>query len=196
VKQTLALVIVIFANLSHAQESEKYIKLKQNYSYNEGYILDKDSMKIEGLIKEGALSEAKKYAVVNFVHKDGTRKKYYPADIKGFGHSGDTFVSDNDSFYEIIQTGKKVTLYLNVSANYWTAPGAPGMAPITHSSIDESFFVKRPNEKAFTLVRKRKFKEDFSKYFADCPAVASNILTGEFTHKDIEEIVSMYNSCK
>lgn len=182
--------------MTQAQESEKYLKLKQNSNYREGYILDRDSLKIKGLIKDNLLNEAKKYSVVTFVQMNGTTSKYYPSEIKGFGYSINDFVSDGSSFYEIIQRGKRVSLYKNVSVTNWSTPGAPGMAPMNHSSADESFYVKRSDEIHFKEVRKKNFEVEFSLYFKDCEEIVNKIQAKEYTHKDIKQIVSKYNYCK
>lgn len=46
------------------------------------------------------------------------------------------------------------------------------------------------------LVRKKKFKEDFSTFFEDCENVVLEILDEKLTHKDIKTIVRKYNYCK
>lgn len=196
-KSTLALALLILSvNLAHSQESKKYLKLKQDYNYREGYILDKDSMKVNGLIKAHMMNEAKKYSIVTFVQTDGTKKKYYPSGIKGFGYSIYEFVSDNSSFYEVVSKGRKVSLYKNLSVSSWSSPGAPGMAPVTYSSTIEDLYVKRDNETTFKLVRKKNFAVEFSEYFKDCEEIVNKIIAKEYTHKDIERIVSKYNHCK
>lgn len=188
--------LILTAAITQGQESSKYNKLKESVNYREGYILDSDSNKVNGLIKDHLLNDAKKYTAIVFVHLDGEKKKYYPSDIKGFGYSMYKFASDNASFYEVVQSGKKVTLFKKLSVDSWSAPGAPGMPLKRSYTINEDFYVKRDNEKDFKLVRKKKFIEEFSEYFKDCEKIVSKIQSEEYTHKDIKQIVSEYNYCK
>ena len=196
-KLTFILTLTIFIiNLSYGQESKKYLKFKRKDNYIEGYILNKDSIRVEGLIKDNLMNEAKKYSVVTFVKLDGTKKNYYPSEIKGFGCSLYKLVSNNLSFYEVVNKGKKVSLYKKSYVTSWSAPGAPGMGSMTYSSSNENFYVKRDNEAIFKLVRKKNFVEEFSEYFKDCEEIMNKILSKEYTHKDIKRIVSKYNYCK
>ncbi|TRX48726.1 hypothetical protein FNH22_28610 [Fulvivirga sp. M361] len=197
-KPTLFFVLIplLITTSVNAQASKKYQKLRKNYHYREGYIITKDSTKITGLIKYSIYFEAKKYGLVNFVHTDGKKRKYYPKDLNGYGHSIHKFVSDNSRFYEIVQTGKNIGLYKNISVTSWSTPGPNGTGPMTYSSSDESLYVKRSMDNSFKLVRKKKFKEEFSRYFEDCPALSSEIQHGRLTHEDISRIVIQYNHCK
>ena len=179
-----------------AQESKRYLKLKQNTSYWEGYVLNRDSVKITGLVKDNLLNDTKKYSVVTFVQKDGTKLKLYPNTIKGYGYSNHSFISNGSSFLENVQHGRRLSLYKNATVTSWSAGGAPGMAPMTHTNVKENFYVKRSNESVFKEVRKKNFKQDFSNYFKDCEEVSNKILNEEYNHKDISEIVRKYNYCK
>jgi len=187
---------MLTVNLTYGQESKKYLKLKHNLNYREGYILDSDSILIKGLIKDNVMTEVKKYSVITFVEVDGTKKKHYPNGIKGFGYSSHKFVSDNSLFYEVEQKGRRVSLYKNLSVSTWSAPGAPGMPSTTHSTSREDLYVKRDNERTFKLVKRNNFTEEFSEYFKDCEEIVRKILAKEYTHKDIKKIVSKYNHCK
>jgi hypothetical protein len=197
----MRLIIILFLSfvpnfLTQAQENEKYLKLKRKYNYREGYILDRDSLKIKGLIKENIQNETKKYSVVTFVQLNGKKSQYHPSEIKGFGYSIYDFVSDGSSFYEVIQSGKRVSLFKHVSVFRWSTPGAPGMAPAIGSTTDESLYVKRHNEVRFKEVRRRNFEVEFSAYFKDCKEIVDKIQTKEYTHKNIKQIVTTYNYCK
>lgn len=151
----ICITFFIFQGLSgYGQESKKYLKLKANYNYREGYIITLDSTREEGLIKD-YLREVKKYSVVTFVNKKGAKNKYYPNEIRGYGYAFYRFVSSKSSFFEIVKSGNRVSLYKNISVSSWSVPGAPGMAPMTYTSQGESFFVKKPGENTFKWVRKK-----------------------------------------
>ena len=125
-----------------------------------------------------------------FAKEDGIKTTYNPSQIIGFGFSGYKYVSDGKSFYQILQKGKRVTLYKREVMNHICTPGGH------HSSVAEYFFVKRPDESEFKEVKKRKFKQEFINYFEDCDEIVRKIQNGEYTHKDITEIVTKYNRCK
>lgn len=134
--------------------------------------------------------------MILFVHLDGTKKKYYPSDIKGYGYSIYKFESSYSSFYKIVQTGMKVNQYMNISVNSWSTPGSPGISSMNYSLTSGDFYMRQTNDYFFKLVRKKKFKEEFSKYVEDCDGVSSEILNGNLTHKDIKTIVGKYYFCK
>lgn len=75
---------LISLSVAYGQESKKYLKLKQNSKYEEGYIISNDSIKIEGLVKRNIMNEFSEYSVVKFVHLDGHKATYYPYQIKGY----------------------------------------------------------------------------------------------------------------
>ena len=188
-KKTIFIILLtIVGNLTYGQESKKYLEVKKNYNYREGYILNKDSVRVKGLIFNNRMKELRKYSVVTFVDLNGTKKKYHPNQLKGFGYSIFEFVSDNKLFYEVIQKGKKVSLYKILSANSVSY----GMSTATI----ENFYVKRTNETSFKLVKKSKFQEEYSNYFKDCENVAAEILNKELDYKDIDTIVRRYNACR
>lgn len=186
---------IMLGNLICAQESKKYLKLKSSYKYREGYIIDKDSIKVKGLIKDNLASNSKKYSIVNFVEIDGTKKRYYPNDLKGFGYSIYKFVSDKSLFYQIVEIGGDVNLYKNVSEKRSIVAGVNNMS-MSYSSSIERFYLKRKNETTFKLVTKKRFKEEFSKYFEGCDEIVNDILNEKITYKDIRTIVRKYNYCK
>ncbi|UII24403.1 hypothetical protein LVD15_13835 [Fulvivirga maritima] len=171
------------------QESEEYLNLKNKYYYREGYIVDNDSVKIKGLIKikhEYKLSE-----IVLFVSLDGEVIKYRPDDIKGFSYSIYKFFSDGTNFYHCQYTGRKMSLY-SLTKREYSQVGNTGM----YASSIESFYVKRSGDSEYTLVKKGRFKRDFSAYLSDCDKVAQKILNKEYKYKDIKRIVREYNFCE
>ncbi|UXX78986.1 hypothetical protein N7E81_16655 [Reichenbachiella carrageenanivorans] len=188
--------LVGITSICRGQESSKYLKLKNSPDYRTGYVFILDSTKIEGLIKHDFLNEAANYSVVKFIHKDGSKEKYYPNNSISFGYSYHKFISDGSSFLELIQAGKNISLYKNVTKSSWSAPGAPGMSSTTYSSTFEHYYVKRDSEDSFKEVQNKKFKEVFSEYFYDCEALSVEISKEELGLKDIKTIVRKYNACK
>lgn len=194
-KLILTVLLISIGTSAHCQESETYLKFKQNFRYREGYILNMDSVKVEGLIKDNLAEDDKKYSVVNFVDKSGKKRKYKPDNIKGYGYSIHNFVSDKFAFYEIVVIGRKASLYKIISKTTWSNPTGVGMSSMTYSNENESFFVKKINEPSMKLVRKKNFKEEFSKYFGDCEEVVEKIRKEEFTYTQIRQIITKYNYC-
>lgn len=181
-----------------AQESKKYLKYKSKINWTEGYVLLKDSSKIEGLIREYTLNEVKKYTSVSFMNIKGDKREYYPADALEYGvRFSKRYFSNNHYFFERITKGIKVSLYKKMSVNSWSAPGAPGMGSTSYSASQEDLFVKKIGEAEYKYVRKKNFNSEFSAYFEDCDNLKTKIQNKEFTHKDIKKIVSEYNyKCK
>lgn len=192
---TLTLFFLIVTSVN-GQESKKYMKLKRKLQYQEGYIVSKDSIKVEGLIKDQIMNENKKFSKVTFVQKDGTKESYFPNEIRGFGYSMYRYVSDSSSFYEILSKTKKIGIYRKLTSTFYTTPSPFGTFEAINSSTLENLYIKRDSESTFKLVRRRNFIEDFSEYFKDCPEIVEKITTKEYTHKDIKKIVSLYNRCK
>lgn len=188
-------VFVSFSSFSQQKESKRYLRFKKKYNYREGYVINNDSSIIEGLLKIGSSSDSRVYSSLTFVSKAGDKSKYMPSDLKGFGYSFYEYISDHNKIYKIEQKGRKVSLYVSVSTSSWTSPGAPGMGPATYSTSSEDFYVKKPDDDEFKLVRKKKFAKQFSDYFSDCEEVKEDILKEKLTHKDIEKIVRKYNFC-
>jgi hypothetical protein len=195
-KSTFVLTLLILAvNLAHSQESKKYLKLKQKINYREGYILDKDSIKVKGLVKDYFVSELKIYSVVTFVHLDGTREKYKPNEIKGFGYAIYKFESDDSSFYKVIREGKKVSLYQKLHVTGFSTPEMPGIPSVSNYSKNEDYYLKKHNETTFNIVNKKNFASEYSTYFGDCEEVANKILSKQYTIENIKRIVVKYNYC-
>ncbi len=191
-----AILLLHSISMAYAQESKTYLKLKSNLKYSEGYVINSDSVKVKGLIKNNIMDETKLYSIVNFVGVDGSKKKYHPYEIKGYGFGIENFVSDNISFYKVIQSGKKAGLYFKMISVRNAGFGGPGMAPTAYYTADENFYVRKKGTNDFKYVRKRKFVEEFSEYFSNCEKVKLKIQSKELTHKDIESIVREYNNCK
>ncbi len=178
--------LLLLTNSLSAQESEKYGKFRNNVNYREGYILNKDSIKVSGLFKDKLKNY---YSKLHFVYQDGTKKKLKPTDIRGFGTPLYFYLSDGESFYKIVTKGKRVNLYSKATKHKSTVDG--------YYDIDrENFYVQKPFENAFTLVRKKNFSKEFSNYFSDCETLKVKIASKQLTHKDIEAIVNNYNKCK
>lgn len=202
-KSTAATAIFIFSllllstNSLTAQESDEYKKLKYDAKYREGFILNKDSSKVTGLIKGRLMNESSLYSQVEFIHQDGSKKKYKPKDIKGFSTLIDNYISDGESFYKVIRTGRKVNLYYKVTKSTHTSFGGPGGATTTSYNYEsENYYVRKPSETNLKLVRKKSFANEFSDYFSNCEKLKAKIVSKQLTHKDIESIVNEYNYCK
>jgi 2-polyprenyl-3-methyl-5-hydroxy-6-metoxy-1,4-benzoquinol methylase len=164
--RTIIIIPFLFLSMqASSQDFNSYLKKKEKNNFSTGYIINKDSVKIEGLIKDfSTLNEGRKYLEVVFITKEGEKFTYSPTMIKGYGVNGFTFVSFNESFFERVSNGPKVQLYKKLESNVHFAPGAPGsFAPQSYKTKNEVFFVKRANEAKLIEVKKRKFKNDMNK---------------------------------
>jgi hypothetical protein len=191
---TLIFLLLLSGNLQ-AQASEKYLSLKEKYNYNEGYIITINDQKVEGLIYGSAQNPSNNIQML-FVHKSGVKEKYRPKHLREYGFSHYKFVSDSKYFYQVIDTGPKVNLYVSHQTQNWSYGGHYGAAPTSSTSTKDYIYVKKTGESTFTRVRRMNFKEDFSRYFGDCDMIKEEILKKNLTFSDIEKIVRDYNYCK
>ena len=195
-KLTLLSLFLIISVLGYGQESEKYKKLKTKVKYREGYIINLDSTKVQGLIKTSLMNDAKIFGVVNFVYKDGSKANFFPGKILGFGYFGSNFISADKKFYRILIEGRKVNLYERVVKNHNVAVGAPGMPSSTYTTSSENFYLKKVDEDEFFFVPFFTFRGDLMTYFKDCPELVDAIEARELRRRDLKEMVRRYNYCK
>lgn len=191
----LALATIQIANAQ--KESEKYLKFKNNSQYVEGYIINNDSVKIEGLIKAINVSDYKKYASIIFVYKRGYKTHYGPAQIKAYGYLNNKFISKEGFFFKEIIIGDRVSLYKGV--HYMPMPptmGPNGTFTGGGSSKATNFYLIRKGDKKFKLVGKFDFKVIYNSYFRDCDELAQKIYHKKLRYRDLKEIVREYNNCK
>jgi hypothetical protein len=67
--------------------------IKSKFKFVEGYIINKEEIKINGLVKVNSdFNKFQQYLAVTFVHEDGQKIRYYPSDIKGYGFNYDEYV--------------------------------------------------------------------------------------------------------
>ena len=196
-KKVALILMMISSYYVYCQQSKEYLKLKATYEYDDAYVITLDSIRINGLIRTGLMSE--QYSVVDFVHLDGSKKKYKPKNILGFGYSVFNFISIDDKFYRVVLTGNKVSLYKEViPAKRITVPvpvNGYGIMASVYFDEKQKVFVKKPGETVFHQVVKQNFKEIFSDYFSGCKKLELKILNGQLVYTDIETIVREYNYC-
>ncbi len=193
-------ILIVFTVLfsftfGYTQDSKKYLKYQSNYNYREGYIVDNNGLKINGLIKDN--NEASQYIKVVFVRKDGQKKTLKPSDISAYGFFRSKFVSDQKQFYEIVNEGTRISLYKVLQYTFVPFAGQIGSSVGGVRNETKSYYLKKPNEAKYLLLNKKKFKEDLTNYFSNCELLKLKIQNGELTEKDLEKIVYIYNwECK
>jgi hypothetical protein len=181
----LTLFLVTF--LAKAQDSLAYLKYKEDKHFKAGYIIDLDSTQIKGLIREEGNNKS-----INFVNTSGGEKKYKASEIKyymitredSYGVSEMKYISDGREFLFVLQEGKEVGLYKKVIVS--------ASSTDSYKSRD-ALFVKKANEKLFTICLPGNFYKRFSDYFSDCAELKSKILKEELNFQDLDEIIYMYN---
>lgn len=176
------------------QLNKKYQKFENKRFFTTAYIVKRDSSREEGLMKyKGRL-----FHVLTFVHKDGKKEKYYPNQIAGFGYYGGKYESVGSSFYKIVTSGPKATLYKSEEVGntiYNLGPNGYGTVAAGAPKY-EVYYVKKAGEETFKQVRRRKFVEEFTEYFGDCEKVKAAIEAKELKEEDIYKLVKMYNFCR
>jgi len=154
---------------------------------------------------------------INFKTENSKTKKYDFKDLKRVKiYNGDNFTTyikarvadkNSDIVIEEVVLGK-MNLYKKVTQGHMVgAPmggGIGGGAPMmtTHYYSISSYYVRKKNEievthLGSTSLFSKNFKKAASEYFSDCTSLVSKIQNKEFKKRDIEEIVTYYNtSCK
>ena len=187
-----AILLLCSLSIAYAQESETYLKLKSRHRYVEGYIIKLDSVKVLGLIKDKIQDEATRYEWVDFFAVDGSKTRYRPYDLKGYGYAAENFVSDYGSFYKIVSSGVKAGLYSKLIS----FGGGGGSMSASHGYEQRNIYVNKNGKKDFRYVTRKGFKEEFSQYFGDCEKLKLKILSEQVTSKDIELVLREYNDCQ
>jgi len=172
-RKVLIPILIVFAvNLSYAQPSAKYLKAKQNPKFREGYVVDTDSTVIKGLVKGNITDDRKLHVFITFVSLEGKKKNYYPWHLKGYGFDKELYVSDDKSFHKLLISGSKVELYRGTT-DYNLNIASSSAKDKTKAT--EVYYLKKPGDESFELVKKETFDEQLSKYFKKCRSLASYI---------------------
>ena len=193
-------ILIVFTVLfsftfGYTQDSKKYLKYQSNYNYREGYIVDNNGLKINGLIKDN--NEASQYIKVVFVRKDGQKKTLRPSDVIEYGFFRTKFVSDKTQFYQMVNEGTRISSYKVLEYTYGAFAGQNGIPTRGYINETKSYYLKKSDQSKFHLVSKKKFKEDLTNYFSDCELLKMKIQNSELADKDLEKIVYIYNwECK
>jgi hypothetical protein len=142
------------------------------------------------------LDDSKNFSSIVFIPKEGKKSILYPRDIISYSCLMRTFVSYNNSFYEISVSGPKVILYKKSEKILMTTNlGTQGQ--MSSGSIDkEMYFIRKANGTDLTEIKKKDFEKIVSEYFIDCKNLYLKILSKKLTYKDLPEIVKEYNWCR
>jgi len=162
-------------------------------------VVDNKGNEIEGLTKkyDYVLS-----TVVLFT-KDGSEKKYTPADIRSYNLNSKDYVSDGNLFYGLVYDGK-VGFYqrsIFIQAGSWSGGPTmqPGMPPIMSGGDREKnkIYFCKAGTREFIDIKKGSFKSQMAKFFDDCEILKTKIKKSELTIDDLDLIRYIYNNdCK
>ena len=188
VKTLLVLSGVLISGIAFGQTSKKYEKYLEKRNYQLGYIETVDGRRIEGLVKD--ISGFREYAKVVFVSEEGVKKAYYPYQLKAYGTKQEQYESNLHHFLRVVDEANGIGLYKR-SVNE-RKPSSDYSSPATYDSFANVYYVKRSGEEEFLEVRRRRFAETFSGYFADCPKLQEKIQKEAITEQQAEEMVRIY----
>lgn len=191
----------IIAQTQGSEKSAKYKKYERSIKYTRGHIISRSGDKVKGLIKMKS-GEARQFSSVKFMHYSGDIISYYPSQVKGFGYYSKNFESIDDSFYEVIRSGKKVDLLRNVSLKIGpglmlgiAGAGAGSFSPSMNISENETMYLRNNQSNELTKVRKINFKALCLEYFSECQSVVDKIDSREYKFRDLDKIVKTFNYC-
>ncbi|PIB30619.1 hypothetical protein [Maribacter sp. 4G9] len=99
---------------------------------------------------------------------------------------------------QLLEEGS-VSLYRDyMTVMYMSGMGMPGSAPVMNSNSIVDYYVRREGQPAEHLASNQLFSKNFKKaasqYFEDCPELVQRIQNHEYQKRDIQEVVSYYNS--
>jgi hypothetical protein len=218
-----ATLLACLAFTGYAQESEKYQKAKkkshevawdeeksEKYNdwvakpgYHEGYVLNADSNKIEGIVIDQAVSSVK------IILPSGETRRYQASKCKGYGFNLYRFISMGNRFAQVIYDMKSIGIYKRPIISFRGNGSMPmGMTPIGSIPVRTVpttmnrkkgdrflYYIRKKNEKNFEQVKGVNFANKFSKYFADCPYLHENIKkkTLGSSENDLTAIAAIYD---
>ena len=196
----IIMVALVCAEAGFAQSTKEYDKYLSRANYAEGYVLNKDSVRKEGLIKDGdakGSSNARKN-FINFVSKrTGKKFKLFPKDLLGYGFYDAQYISTGKRFLQVIELGKNVNLYMQVrDRSFLRTPTTSTSTVGFNLNQKTTFFFRKAGSKEYRKLETYKFKERFGAYFGDCIFLQAKIYNEELKPRDAEEIARLYNDCE
>jgi hypothetical protein len=192
--------LLISCKSSHLNAYEKH---KDDKNYIPGHIIDLKGNRTDGLVHyDGFLPSTD---IIVFITEKGERNVYPVGALKSYGFSYRNFISDGNMFFEIVRDGKKAGLYKITNVKEKSAPRGgdynsngkylrAGRIKPEDRDYYDVFYVKKSTDTSFKRFRKASFKHRFSKYFSDCDLIKTKIKKKEYTSRDFDEIVFVYNS--
>jgi hypothetical protein len=173
-----------------AEKAEKYNDWKARPGYHEGYIIDIDSNKVEGIIIDKAASSVK------IVLPSGETRKYSASKCLLYGFDSFRFVPKDGHFIQLLYELKSICVY-KATGHTPTVSGNAGVMITRNSDLNEvaTYYMRRNTEKDFTIVSKVNFASKFSKYFSDCPYLKENIKNKSLgsSENDLTAIAAIYD---
>lgn len=119
---------------------------------------------------------------VQFTDADGEKSTFTIFEVREFSYEGDVFhpvKGDNGYvFMKLLQPG-----YLSLYA----------YQPENQTRFDGRFLRKLDGESM--VVPNLGFKKYLSRFMEDCPEVAARIEAGEFSKRNLDELIDSYNTC-
>ncbi len=174
-------------------ESEIYKKYFTKKQYGQGFVLLKDSTKVNGLFT----LESGVPCFIKLVTKEGELKSFNCSQILAYQKKGKYMEYDGFKFYELIKRGKQVSYFERIVATTSSVPTTPGIpsAPGMIGQKVEKYF-RKTGSMQFERIRSSKFDKDMVKCFTDCPTLLKNLERGVYTYDQAEAIVDVYDRCE
>jgi hypothetical protein len=226
----LAMPLACMALVTSAQKKDKYadakVKAQEKYwndekaeqyndwearpGHHEGYIIDLDSNKVQGIIMDNNVHSVK------IVLPSGQTRRYSASKCLTYGFDNFRFVPMGNSFVELIYERESICVYKQSKYVTFTSGGpmmmtggvggapmyvpVPGSVPggvVTKkkSEVSEKYYLRRRTETEFVQVSKAGFASKFSKYFADCQYLFENIKNKTLgpEENDLTAIAAIYD---
>lgn len=197
----LFLFLGILAFAQEAEYSKKYLRLKDDKRYQEGYVVENNGDTIRGILR---LKYNPSYEISSFwfITKEGKRIYYEPLEVQVFSMGENKYLSNEGSFFLVLYEGQKVDLLQNITITYGIDVLTTLFLNSTYVRIFKEFNAQRPvshlridKSKEFIMIRKSNFKETISTAFYNCSTIEQNISMMTYEIENLIAIIEEYDNC-
>lgn len=179
--------MVLVSTVAYGQtESAVYKKYLSKKKYAEGFVLLKDSTKVNGAIK----SPSGMLGTISMITKDGEKRSFTFNEMLAYKKGSRYFETDGLMFYELIKRGKNVSYYERIVTT--SMPAGNGMMMTSSQTLK---YFRKKGSMYFEKVGGLNFAKDMARYFSDCPELVTKIEKKQFSYSDPELLISYYDRC-
>jgi hypothetical protein len=157
-----------------------------------GSIITADKATSLGHIK----NNMKKNGEVIFISSDGKKTRYTAAQLSGVTVNSENYIVANDAFYKVVTDGPKIRLLRKASNSSKIAyNGSEPVAVSAGEGAYNDYFIQTVTNKKLQWVRKKDFQMILTSICTDCIPLTDDLKANKISFAEIEQAVSLYNTC-